>query len=87
MKYVLSVFILAGLLSSRSQSLQCTPCTRESSLTQLSFIMEIKLCVSSVGVHLESTVLSYSDDVGCVQNKEQRSKDASLWYAYATENR
>jgi len=24
--------------------------------------------------------LSYSDDVGGIENKEKRSKDASLWY-------
>ena len=38
--------------------------------------MKIKLCVVGVGVHLEAMSLSYV--VGGVENKEQRSKDASL---------
>jgi len=41
--------------------------------------------IISVGVHLEAIALNYSDDVGGVLNKVQRSKDASLWYA--TKNR
>ena len=43
-------------------------------------IMKIKLCVVSIGVHLEAMSLSYSDDVSGVKNKEQRTKDASLGY-------
>jgi len=53
----------------------------ESSLTQLSFIMKIKLCVVSVGVDLEAMLLSYSDDISSVENEEQRSEDTTLRYA------
>jgi len=43
-------------------------------------IVKIKLCVISMGVHLKAMTLSYSDNVSSVENEEQRSKDASLWY-------
>jgi len=76
----LAVFCHSGL--NRCNALRET---RESSLTRLTFIMKIKLCVLRVGVHLAAIALSYSDDVGSVQNKKHRSKEASLWYA--TENR
>jgi len=46
--------------------------------------MKIKLCVVSVGVQLEAGALSIIHDVSGAQNKEQRSKNASWWYA--TEN-
>jgi len=45
--------------------------TQQAFIPGQSFIVEVKLRVVSVGVHLETIVLSYGDDISCsIHNKK-----------------
>ena len=73
-KSVLSVFILADLQSSSSQSLQCTPWNVEVVFHTTQLYHENK------AVYRQRRSAPGGDDVGGIENKEKQSKDASLWY-------